>query len=194
MILKSLTENQQLLQDQEAEINLIKEDKLKLEAQVKCLCSKNNLIQKSLSENQQLLQDQEAEINLIKEDQQKMSADIKRLCAENNKLQTETQQLLRDQETEINIVREDQIKQKEENKRLGSENNMLKKSLTESQQLLEEAEVTLSKATADRELLEFEINGEKIQIDVNSSMDMDRLGGEKANIKDSKSINYYGCV
>ncbi len=83
----------------------------------------------------------------------------------------------------------DKLKLKAQVKRLCSENNWLRKSLTESQQLLQEAEITLVKTTADKEHLEFvhsQCKGQKIQMDLNSFMVIDTQEEEKTDIKDGK--------
>ncbi len=130
---ESVTENQQLLHDQEAEINIVTAEQLKLKDETICLCSENSRLKESLNESQQLLHDQKAEINLRLQ----------------NSL-TKTQQLLRDQENEINLIKEDQLRLKDETKRLSSQNNVLQKSLTKSQQLLQQAEFTIINTTSDR--------------------------------------------
>lgn len=84
----------------------------------------------------------------------------------------------------ISSLEGDKLKLKAQVKRLCSENNWLRQSLTESQQLLQEAEVSLGKLKVDKEHLEFlhsQRDGSKVMVDYNPYMDVDEQEEEPIN-------------
>ncbi len=85
----------------------------------------------------------------------------------------------------------DNMKLKAHVKHLCSENNWLQKSMIESQQLFQEADITLMKMTTDKQHCEFvhsQYNIEKFQMDSNSFMDIHMPIEERIEIKDGEKL------
>ena len=76
----------------------------------------------------------------------------------------------------------DKLKLKAQVKRLCAENNWLRKSLTDSQRLLQEAEIALAKIAVDKEHLEFMQNHGGVRFgEVDLNPDMEVEGGDTSN-------------
>ena len=87
----------------------------------------------------------------------------------------------------------DKVKLKAQVKRLCSENNWLRKSLTESQQLLQEAEVSMSKLVVEKEHLEFLLSQKTSSNDRQHLDSFVEIDEQEEDVSDGMKMCSYAC-